>query len=174
MELHILHMIQSWHQEWLSPFMVFFSTIANKGIGWILLCLVLLAIPRTRKCGWVMACAMLLTLILGEQLLKNLVARKRPCVVDTSVELLIPRPRSYSFPSGHTANSFAPAVSLFLFYRKPGMIALLIAAVIAFSRMYLFVHYPTDILGGILLGTMDAMIVYFCFREKKTETSKLK
>lgn len=165
MELQILHMIQGWHQDWLSAIMIFFSTIGNAGICWIVLCLVLLLIPKTRKCGLVMAISMLITVLLGNEVIKKVVARPRPCAVDKSVTLLIPYPSQYSFPSGHTSNSFTAAVTVFLFYRKPGVIALIVAGIIAFSRMYLFVHYPTDILGGILLGTLDAMLVYGCFRK---------
>ena len=165
MELQILHMIQGWHQDWLSEIMIFFSTIGNGGMCWIVVCLALLIIPRTRKCGLVMAFSMILTLILGNKIIKNVVARPRPCAVDQSVRLLIPFPGEYSFPSGHTSNSFTAAVSVFLFYRKPGIIALAVASIIAFSRMYLFVHYPTDILGGILLGTLDAMLVYACVQK---------
>ena len=165
MELEILHMIQGWHQDWLSEIMIFFSSIGNGGMVWIAVSLVLLLIPRTRKCGLTMVLAMLLTMILGNEIIKKVVARPRPCAVDRSVTLLIPFPGQYSFPSGHTSNSFSAAVSIFLFYRKPGILALLVAAIIAFSRMYLFVHYPTDILGGILLGSFDAMLVYGCLRK---------
>lgn len=160
MELKILYMIQGWHQDWLSDIMVFFSTISNGGGVWIAACMVLLLFPKTRKCAVTMAVAMLLTMLLGNEVIKKSVARFRPCTIDTSVTLLIPRPGQYSFPSGHTANSFTAAVSIFLYYRKPGILALAAASVIAFSRMYLFVHYPTDILGGILLGALDAMLIY--------------
>lgn len=165
MELEILHIIQGWHQDWLSDIMIFFSTIGNGGMCWIAVCIVLLLLPRTRKCGIAMAISMLLTMILGNEIIKKVVARPRPCVVDRSVTLLIPFPGQYSFPSGHTSNSFSAAVSILLFYRKPGIAALIVAGIIAFSRMYLFVHYPTDILGGILLGTLNAMLVYACMRK---------
>lgn len=165
MELEILHIIQGWHRDWLSDIMIFFSTIGNGGMCWIAVCIVLLLLPRTRKCGIAMAISMLLTMILGNEIIKKVVARPRPCAVDRSVTLLIPFPGQYSFPSGHTSNSFSAAVSILLFYRKQGIIALIVAGIIAFSRMYLFVHYPTDILGGILLGTLNAMLVYACMRK---------
>lgn len=165
MELEILHIIQGWHQDWLSDIMIFFSTIGNGGMCWIAVCIVLLLLPRTRKCGIAMAISMLLTMILGNEIIKKVVARPRPCAVDRSVTLLIPFPGQYSFPSRHTSNSFSAAVSILLFYRKQGIIALIVAGIIAFSRMYLFVHYPTDILGGILLGTLNAMLVYACMRK---------
>lgn len=162
MELEILHAIQGLHNEWLNAVMIFFSTIGNGGMVWIVISVVLALIPRTRRCGFAMMVSMALTFLFGNLLLKNLIARPRPFMVDDSVALLIPNPSEYSFPSGHTANSFAAAVVIFGHYRKAGIGAFLVAAVIAFSRMYLFVHYPTDILGGIALGTLDACIVMWC------------
>ena len=89
----------------------------------------------------------------------------------SSVILLIPQPGEYSFPSGHTLNGFTAATVLFLYYKKAGVFALLSAAAIAFSRMYLFVHYPTDILVGMLLGIADAAAMYFIVKmiQKKRE-----
>lgn len=165
MELQILHMIQGWHQDWLDAVMIFFSTLGNGGFIWIVAGIVMLAIPRTRKCGVHVLLAMAVTYLLGNLFLKNLIARPRPCAVDTSVKLLIPYPSEYSFPSGHTSNGFAAAVSIYMCYRKPGTVALLVAGIIAFSRMYLFVHYPTDILGGILLGIFDAWLVSFLVKK---------
>ena len=75
--------------------------------------------------------------------------------------LKIPFPSEYSFPSGHTSNGFAGAVTIFSYYRKAGILSLLMAAVIAFSRLYFFVHYPTDILGGMVLGTLDAVLAVY-------------
>lgn len=164
MELQILHMIQGIRTDWLDSVMIFFSAIGEHGICWIVVSVILAVIPRTRKCGFAMMIAMLLTDLLGNEFLKNAIARPRPCHVDKSVTLLVPCPTSYSFPSGHTANGFTAAVTIMAYYRKPGMVALLVAAIIAFSRMYLFVHYPTDILGGIILGTLDALFVVWCIR----------
>lgn len=164
MELQILHMIQEIRSNWLDSVMIFFSAIGEEGICWIVISVILAVIPRTRKCGFAIMASMLLTHVLGNELLKNLIARPRPCHVDKSVTLLVPCPTSYSFPSGHTANGFTAAVTMFLFHRKPGTVALFVAAIIAFSRMYLFVHYPTDILGGIILGTLDAFLVVWIFR----------
>ncbi len=165
MELEILHVIQSWHTDWLSDVMIFVSTIGNQGLCWIVLSLVLVLIPRTRKCGLMMMAAMALTYLVGNVFLKNVIARPRPFYVDNSVALLIPSPSEYSFPSGHTMNGFAAATVLFFHYRKAGVAALLLAATIAFSRMYLFVHYPTDIIGGIIVGVADAWLVYTIVRK---------
>lgn len=162
MELQILHAIQELHGDFLNAIMIFFSTIGNGGMCWIIISIVFALFPRTRKCGFAMMASMALTFLLGNVFLKNLIARPRPFTVDNSVVLLIPEPSEYSFPSGHTANSFAAAVVIYAYFHKTGIAALLVAATIAFSRMYLFVHYPTDILGGMALGILDACIVMLC------------
>lgn len=167
MELQFLHMLQNLQQDWLDSVMIFFTGIGEAGICWILLGLALTAIKRTRRCGLTVLVSMALTYLLGNILLKNIIGRPRPFIVDTSVTLLIEKPSEYSFPSGHTASSFAAAAAVFAYYRVPGLLAFLVAALIAFSRMYLFVHYPTDILGGILLGTADAWLVTLVFYRGK-------
>ena len=161
MELQILHAIQGIHQDWLTPVMKFFTTIGEHGLVWIVIAIVLACIPKTRKCGLTMMIAMAVTYLVGNLFLKNVIARPRPCAVDTSVTLKIPFPSEYSFPSGHSSNGFAGAVTIFCYYRKAGILSLVMAALIAFSRLYFFVHYPTDILGGIVLGTLDALLAVY-------------
>ncbi len=171
MELEFLHMLQGWHNDVLNAIMVFITTLGNGGMLWIALGLVLAIIPKTRKCGILVLISMAFSFLLGNLILKNLIARPRPFHVDDSVTLLIPKPGEYSFPSGHTLNSFTASVMIFLHYKKPGIAALVVAALIGFSRMYLFVHYPTDILGGIVLGIFDAVLVYMVAKKvmaKKT------
>ena len=158
MEFEILYAIQDLHREWLTPIMYFFTTVGEAGICWIIVSIVLALIPKTRKCGLTMMLSMAITFVLGNLVLKNLIARPRPCAIDKTVELLIPFPKEYSFPSGHSANGFSASVVILMYHRIPGIIAILCACIIAFSRMYFFVHYPTDILGGMALGTIDALI----------------
>lgn len=160
MELEILHTIQQLHNSLLDAVMVFLSLLGDNGLIWLAISIVMLFFKKTRRCGLTIMGAMALSFLLGNLLIKNLVARPRPCTVDTSVALLIPIPGEYSFPSGHTLHGFAAATVIFLHFKKAGIAALVLAGAIAFSRMYLFVHYPTDILGGILLGVLDAVIVF--------------
>ena len=125
--------------------------LGDGGWIWIVTALVLLAFKKTRKYGVAMALALILDLLLCNLLLKPLIARPRPFAL-REVTLLIPTPGDHSFPSGHTAASFAAAGGL-LFMKARGKVpALVLAALIGLSRLYLYVHYPTDVLGGVLLG----------------------
>ena len=138
------------------------SGLGNAGIIWIALTLVLLVIPKTRRSGLIMALALIADLILCNGILKNLVARTRPYDVNTAVNLLIEKPVDYSFPSGHTAASFAAVTALYLAgEKKLWKPALVLSILIAFTRMYLYVHYPTDILGGIAVGIISGYIGFF-------------
>lgn len=166
MEFSILYQIQEWHQPILDSVMVFASTIGNSGAVWILFGLILAVMPKYRKAGVWMLIAMLLSFLIGNVLLKNIVGRQRPCWLVPEIALLIENPKDYSFPSGHTLSSFTAAVTLFLYHKKAGIGALILAVMIAFSRLYLFVHFPSDVLAGFLLGTCVAYLC-FCLNKKR-------
>ncbi len=140
------------HTEALDQVMKFITSLGNAGAVWIALTAVLLLIPRCRKIGKACALALILMLFTGNLGLKPLVQRLRPYQVLEGIELLIAEPHGYSFPSGHSFSSFAAATAVFIGSRRLGIPALILAALIAFSRMYLYVHFPTDILGGMVLG----------------------
>ena len=133
--------------------------LSDAGVIWIALGLSLLIPKKTRRCGLAVLISLAITFIVGNVVMKNLIARPRPFIVYPDIELLIAPPSGFSFPSGHSSSSFAAATTLFCFYKKPGIAALVLAALIAFSRMYLFVHYPTDILAGSMLGIFLALAV---------------
>ena len=128
------------------------SWTCNHGELWILLALCLVIYKRTRRQGWTVATALVLDLVCCNLLLKPLIGRIRPFAVNTAVELLIPPPLDASFPSGHTAASFAAVFALRASGSPLWKPALAVAAAIAFSRLYLYVHWPSDVLGGALLG----------------------
>ena len=154
-ELEILNWIQAnLRCGVLDAVMPAVSWICNHGEIWIILAAVLLAMPKTRKAGACLVCALVLDLLLCNLWLKPWIGRVRPFEVNPGIKLLITRPTDASFPSGHTAASFA-AVSALRTARSPlWKPSLALAAVIAFSRLYLYAHWPTDILGGILVGTL--------------------
>ena len=160
-EFAFLDMLQGIRTPILDYIMCFITHWGDAGAVWIVMALVLLIIPRTRKCGIVLAVSLCIDAILCNGMLKNIAARMRPCDVNTYVQLLIARPADYSFPSGHTATSFA-AVSALYFGggKRLWKISLVPACLIAFSRMYLYVHYPTDVLGGIVVGIVSGYLGY--------------
>jgi undecaprenyl-diphosphatase len=167
MEFNILYAIQNIRSDFLDSLMKFISSLGNGGLIWILTGILMLFFKNYRKCGYTILLALIFCLILGNGILKNLIARDRPCWIHNEFPLIIGTPKDYSFPSGHTFSSFAASVSILFFHKKIGIFAVSLASVIAFSRLYLFVHFPTDILGGILLGTMTALIskkiiLYLC------------
>lgn len=158
-----------WIQEYLRcpPLDFFFSTITrlgDKGYFWIAVTLLLLVIKKTRKIGICCAISMLLGLLVTNICLKNWVARIRPYEVIEGLKILIPAEHSFSFPSGHTTNSFAAGWVIYkMAPKKMGVPALILAIIIAFSRLFVGVHYPTDVLGGVVIGcgvaTLAMMIV---------------
>lgn len=160
-ETSILHWIrQTFSCAFLDAVMPYITKFADSGIGWILLALVLLIPRKTRRMGAAMGVALAIGFVTGNLLLKNLVARTRPFLFDPSIELLIAPPHEFSFPSGHTLASFECAVAVFCYRRKGGVVALLFAVLIAFSRLYLQVHYPTDVLCGAILGSLIGYLAY--------------
>lgn len=159
MELMILDSIQNLRTPVLDCIMCLVSTLGNAGVIWILLAVLLFMIPKTRKAGMFMIGALLVDVILCNGLLKNLAARTRPFDVNTAIELIVKKPKDFSFPSGHTAASFASITALFLAgEKKLAWSALVLGIVMAFSRMYLYVHYPTDILGGVVVGILSGYL----------------
>lgn len=143
---------------------VFFTYLGEWGWMWILLAFLLTLKKKYRPYGILMLCSLLITFLVGEVGIKNIVCRVRPCDVYPQLSLLIPKPDGFSFPSGHAASSFTAAVILFHANRKWGVCALAAASLIALSRVYLYVHYPTDVLAGMLLGIAVACMVFFIYR----------
>lgn len=137
----------------LDPVMKVITSLGNAGILWILLTVLLLIPKQTRRVGMISALALLASLLVSNILIKNLVARTRPYNAIAALIPIVPKPSEFSFPSGHTASSFASAT---VFYRKLpkkyGILAMTMAVLIALSRLYVGVHYPTDVLAGIISG----------------------
>lgn len=150
-----------WIREHLThPFldtvMPYISSLARTGEFWILLAVILLCFKKTRKAGVAMAMAMACGYLIGNMGMKHLFARIRPYDV-TEVDLLVAKLHDFSFPSGHTLVSVEAATALWYYHRKWGIAALVLAALIAYSRLYLFVHYPTDVVVGVILGVVIAL-----------------
>lgn len=134
------------------------TRLGNGGILWVAIGLLLLIPQKHRRTGVLVLAALAIEYLLCNVWLKNAVAAPRPCDLNQSVQLLIARPGDYSFPSGHTGASFAAVTALRLGREKYWYLALIPALLIAFSRMYLYVHFPSDILGGIPVGCISGLL----------------
>lgn len=150
---------------WLDPVMRVITYSGSMGLIWVLLAAYLLWRPRSRDLGLEILAGLLLWAVTAEVFLKDAVARPRPFRVLPAVRLLVPPPAGYSFPSGH-AGSSAVAASLILFAHPfpAGVSAVVYALLIGLSRVYVGVHYPSDVLGGFLLGFLEALFIRRLFR----------
>ena len=153
-DLKVYKFINSHHRsKFMNYFMKFFTFLGNLGMLWIIFALLFILNKNLRKEGITLICSLVLTTMLGEGLLKHIVRRKRPFIKLNTIDTLIIRPpTSYSFPSGHTASSFAAAAVFIAIDSRISALIILIASLIAFSRLYLNVHYFSDIVAGAFLG----------------------
>ncbi len=148
--------------EWLTEPTVFVSHLGDHGKIWIILCLVLLLFKRTRKAGFCGLIALLINLLITNVTLKPMIGRIRPYEQFNDLLLLLEKQKDFSFPSGHTSSSFAAAWAIFQMDRDGvkrtilGMAALFLAIWIAWSRLYVAVHFPTDVLVGAVIGIFSA------------------
>ena len=152
----------AWNFFWIAV-----TSLGNAGIVWLLLSAALLFQRRTREAGQAALLSMGLCFLLCNVILKNLVARTRPYEVIPELTTLIPHPTDYSFPSGHTSASFACALVLFaMLPKKYGVLILCLAALIALSRLYVGVHYPSDVLGGMLVAVAVSVFVLWLWKRR--------
>ena len=164
-DLPILDWIQA---NMANPFLDFImpwiTILGDAGIFWMICAGVLAITKKYRRIGFGMAIAMALGLLVCNVTLKPLVARIRPYdfqeTLGVTINLLIEKQHDFSFPSGHTIASFEACTVILLGSRKLGIPATLLAILIAFSRMYLYVHYPTDVIASVILGTIFGIIGY--------------
>ena len=162
-DFKILDAIQSITNPLLDAFFVTITHLGDAGALWIVIAVLCLFFKKTRKCGIMLAAVLILGTLIGNVALKNIIARPRPFLQNPDMQnlLLISAPHGFSCPSGHTLASFESAFVIFLNNKKWGIVSLVVAALIAFSRMYLYVHFFTDILFGIALGIGLACLVYY-------------
>ena len=153
-ELSLLDFLQEHlRNAFLDAVVPVFTKLGDYGILWILLAVGLLAFPKTRRIGLAVSCALLLEVLCCNLLLKPLVARPRPYTY-RELQLLVSAPRDFSFPSGHTAASFAVSSALFFRRNRLWIPAFALSVLLGFTRLYLYVHFPSDVLCGALLGVL--------------------
>ena len=166
LDFNILFWIQDFiRNDVLDVIIPIYTSLGEDGIIWIVLGLVLLIPKKYRKTGIMVLAALLVMLVVNNIVLKNLIARPRPCWTYPEMVQLVHNPSSYSFPSGHTTSAFAVAFTVFSQHKKLGKVIIVMAAIMAFTRLYVFVHFPTDIYGGIWVAA--AITTFVCFMEKK-------
>lgn len=146
---------------------IFLTNLGDSGAFWLGAIMILISIKKYRKLGFAALISLIICSALGNLGLKPLFGRIRPCNVDTSLLMLVPRPSDFSFPSMHTASSFSVAFSLFMSNKKIGIFPLCIATLVGLSRVYLNLHYTTDIIVGALLGILIAYIIMKIFKKPK-------
>ena len=183
MEIQILHWFETLHNPITNPIFYVITTLGNAGWFWIVLAVLMLTVlpKKYKKAGLTMAIALILSLIFCNGIMKHLWARPRAFwvvgqnfVVGNEFENLYGIFNSihdYSFPSGHSSASFAAAVSIFMWRKKEGSAALVLAALIAFSRLYFTVHYPTDV--GTITGALYGVAAYFIVKALMNKVPKL-
>lgn len=175
-EANIIYWIQNHlRANFLTPLMQLITALGNGGAFWIVLTVLLLLFKNTRKAGICCALALLLDLLVVNIAIKPLVARIRPYQVLEKITVLTNLPGDYSFPSGHSAASFAAAWALWRTWGgKRGAGALILAACIALSRLYVGVHYPTDVLFGAAIGLAVAEVAVRILRALSQRRAKEK
>ncbi len=156
----------------LTPIVKFITSLGNAGIIWIAITLILLIFKKTRKLGGICALSLISSLVINNFILKNLVARVRPYDQISALNLIIEKQKDWSFPSGHTGSSFACAWAIFRNApKKYGVPTLILAILIALSRLYVGVHFPSDVLAGVVTGILSSYVGQFVF-EKISENIK--
>lgn len=162
-DLPILDWIQAnLKSDLLDTVMPIITLFGDGGVFWIAIAVLLLCIPKTRKIGLGMGFALLMGLVVCNITLKPLVGRIRPYDLQEQLGVTIPllteRMHDYSFPSGHTIASFEASVVLLKNNKWMGIPAVILAVLIAFSRLYLYVHYPTDVIFSLFAGILFAFL----------------
>lgn len=170
LDAKILFYIQSLHNSVLDKFMPLVTFLGDKGLIWIIVCFVLLFSKKYRFVGILGFCALISSGLISEHLIKSIVQRPRPFITYPQ-ELLISSPKGCSFPSTHSAEAFAVATILLTSFKKYGLIFVVFAALIAFSRLYLFVHYPFDVASGIILGVICSIAILYFIKPVVNKTS---
>ena len=180
-EIKFLHALEVLHNPILDRIMLFITRLGDNSFIWFLISGILILLPtkkmqeknyddkyedkikKRKKLGWAILAAEFMSMLVVNFFLKIIVGRPRPFYVDNTLfentnKIASMLPTHTSFPSGHTSGAFAAAFLIIFYYKKSGIAAIGLASLIAFSRMYFFVHYPTDILGGIVVGFICAKV----------------
>ena len=146
------------HEYMSSPIMdkimCFFTFLGDSGWIWIALACACLCSKKYRYTGIMLTVGLLMSLLVANIILKPAFARLRPFQIKEGIELIIAAPTDFSFPSGHTMASAICTTIIFLQHKKMGIYAIALAFIISFSRLYLYMHFPSDVFFGAILGIL--------------------
>lgn len=160
-DMYILFILKKYIQnKYLDILMPIATRLGYLGAIWIAIAIILLLDNPYRKVGNVILITLIIGTVIGEGILKHLFRRIRPCNNLNDINLLIKKPKSYSFPSGHTLSAFSAASVLSVFFTEYTLIFMGIAFLIALSRIYLYVHYPSDVIAGVIFGVLCSKLVF--------------
>lgn len=165
-DISLLNLIQNIKSPILDKIMTTITALGNMGIFWILLILIFLTTKEYKKMARLMIVCFLFNAMIVNLILKPAVGRIRPFEIVDGIKLLVLKPQDPSFPSGHSSISFCMLTVILLFSKSKtiNIMASILAILIAFSRLYLYVHFPSDVFCGILIGILTSLIALkFCF-----------
>ncbi len=166
LDFYILNAIQNMRNGFFDTIMPVITFMGSGGAVWILIAIIMICFKKSRKYGIIIGAALLIGFIFSTNILKELVGRERPFNTEgallTAQNLLIGIPSGrYSFPSGHTISSFSSAAAVFMYNKRYGIGAYILAVLISFSRLYLYVHFPSDVIAGAVLGILITVLSRF-------------
>lgn len=170
MDSYILDLIQKYLDcGFMDYIMPKITSLGNGGFIWITIGIILMFSKKYRKYGVALIISLVMGAILGSVILKPLIARPRPCHINGEFPLLINLPTDYSFPSGHTMSSVSAAYVIQKANRKWGYFAIPLSVLIAFSRLYLYVHFLSDVIAGAFFGIFFGALTIKIFKLKKQD-----
>lgn len=159
-DISILNLIQNLKSPLMDKIMTTITAFGNMGIFWILLIIIFLTTKEYKKMAKYMIICLLVNIIIVNLIIKPAVGRQRPFEIVDGIKLLVLKPQDPSFPSGHSAISFCMLTVILLFSKSKSLkiITSILAVLIAFSRLYLYVHFPSDVFSGIIIGVFVAIL----------------
>lgn len=168
-DISILNLIQNLKSPLMDKIMTTITAFGNMGIFWIILIIIFLTTKEYKKMAKFMIVCMLVNVVIVNLIIKPAVGRQRPFEIVEGIKLLVLKPQDPSFPSGHSAISFCMLTTILFFSKSKtiNIMASLLAILISFSRLYLYVHFPSDVFCGIIFGILSSLIsLKFCFSKK--------
>lgn len=171
---YVLFVIKKYGQNrCLDIIMPIVTLTGNIGVIWVVISIALIIDKPYRIIGYSIILTLFISTIVGEGIIKHIVRRIRPCNKKNYVSQLHFKQTSYSFPSGHTLSSFAAAEMLSLYFTQYKLIFISIAFLIALSRLYLYVHYPTDVIAGVIIGVLCSKIIFIILQQEYNSSIQL-